>query len=336
MLETPVVLIGFNRPEVTARTLEAIRAAAPRELFLVLDGPRPDRASDREACASVRRVLEDIDWPCTVHRRYSEENLGCAANVETGLDWVFSNVGQAIILEDDCRPDPSFFRFAEDLLNRYRDEPRVWQIAGNRHFVPERLFDGDSYRFSTWASVWGWATWADRWQAHRADFRRTHTDGDELPVRVAPAVPAPDSLVTASARRHFTEAATSSDLITHGWDKHWWITIAAADGLSATPRLNLVENIGFGGDATHTVGTDHYGEPATAATFPLQHPSSVARDREIERDLELLLNRAGGRVATRLRTLVRSQRLRTLLRLIASSRIAVAMSRSVSRLRDRR
>lgn len=333
MLEVPIALIAFNRPDVTGRTLASIRAAAPRQLFLILDGPRDGRPDDIAGCAGVREVLEQIDWPCEVHRRYSDVNLGCDANVETGLDWVFSQVGSAIVLEDDCVPDPSFFTYAAELLERYRDDEKVWHVAGNRHFVPSELFGEDSYRFSTWASVWGWATWADRWQAHRAWFPRSHREDDHRPTRSRPAVPAPGSLVTSATRRHFVEAADSDDLITHGWDKHWWITIAAADGLSATPRPNLVENIGFGADATHTAEADHYGEPAVPVTFPLHHPASVARDVEIERELELLLNRVGGRAAVLARKLVSSPRLRAALRQMAHSDLAQRTSRRLSRAR---
>lgn len=330
MLEIPIALIAFNRPDVTRRTLESIRAAAPRELFLIVDGPRSDRPDDAVGCAGVREVLEQIDWPCDVHRRYSEANLGCDANVETGLDWVFSQVESAIVLEDDCCPDPSFFLYAAELLVRYQEDKRVWHIAGNRHFVPTPLFGDDSYRFSTWASVWGWATWADRWREHRAWFPRTHQDGDRLPRRAKPADPAPGSLVTSAARRHFVDATDSDDLITHGWDKHWWITIMAADGLSATPRDNLVENIGFGADATHTAAANHYGETAVGAVFPLHHPT-VQRDVEIERELELLLNRVGGRAAVLARRLVSSPRLRAALRKVAHSDLAQRATRRLSR-----
>jgi hypothetical protein len=166
-LRTPVVLIGFNRPEVTARNLAAIRTVSPVHLLLVADGPRAARPEDQPKVAAVREAMRTVDWPCRVEERFSEENLGCEGNVETGLDWVFSTVERAIVLEDDCIADPTFFRYAEELLDRYAEDSRVWHIAGNRHGVPSHLFGADSYRFSTWASVWAWATWADRWQQHR-------------------------------------------------------------------------------------------------------------------------------------------------------------------------
>lgn len=338
MTTTPVVLIGFARPEHTRRTLEAIRAARPERLFLVLDGPRPDRPDDVPLCAEVRRVLEDVDWPCEVQRRYSEANLGCEGNVELGLDWVFSQVPEAIVLEDDCAADPTFFRYAEELLERYRDDHRVWQVAGNSHGVPRELFGDDSYRFAAWASVWGWATWADRWQRHRRAFPRDHRStagrtGHE-PVRTTPARPRTDLLVTRGGRWHFREAAASDDVVTHGWDKHWWLTMLTEGGLAATPARNLVENIGFGAGATHGVHEREM-DPAEPMPFPLRHPAEVALDVEVERELELLLNRVGGRAARLGRRLIRSPRLRALARRAAYSQTAVRITRTASRLTHR-
>lgn len=335
MLDTPVVLIAFNRPDLTARNLEVLRRVRPRRLLLVCDGPRADRPDDQARTAAVRTTLEGVDWPAEVGRRYSDANLGCEANVELGLDWAFSEVDRAIVLEDDCIADPSLFPFCEQLLERYAHEPEVWHIAGNSLQVPQALFGGHSYAFSTWASVWGWATWADRWQEHRRRFPRDHaptvTGGRaERPVRTTPARPAPGSLVTAGAARHFADAASSQDVHTHGWDKHWWLTIMSEGGLSVTPAVNLVENSGFGADATHGVG-QRRPEPAAAMPFPLDHPGRVALDLEVERELELVLARVGGRSARLARRLIRNPTLRRRARAIADSRAVAAISRALSR-----
>ena len=113
----------------------------------------------------VREVIGDVDWRCDVWTRFAEKNLGLDPNIETGLDWVFSQVDRAIVLEDDCIAEPTFFTYCEELLDLYADEKSVWQIGGDNHEVPENLFGDLSYDFSGWASIWGWATWADRWQA---------------------------------------------------------------------------------------------------------------------------------------------------------------------------
>lgn len=337
MTSTPVVLFAFARPEVTLRTFEAIRAARPETLLLVVDGPRDGRPDDATKVAEVRTILEGVDWPATVHTRFSETNLGLEASVELGLDWAFTLVDEAIVFEDDCVADPTFFTYAEELLERYRGDHRVWQVAGGSHGVEPSLFGDDSYAFASWASVWGWATWADRWQAHRRLFTRQHQPPHSAegiaPVRTMPVVIPPGALVTKGCQRHFAEAATSDDVITHGWDKHWWLTIMAAGGLCATPRTNLVENVGFGEDATHAVAHGRADHAVVPMGFPLQHPARVALHVEVERELELLLNRQGGRAAQLARKLVRSPRLRAAIRRVVHSRTAVRISRAVSRLR---
>jgi len=333
---TSVVLVGFNRPEHTRRTLDAIREARPDRLFLVADGPRDDRPDDASLCAEVRAVMDSVDWPCQVERRYSEVNLGCEGNVETGLDWVFSQVSEAIVLEDDCVADPTFFAYADALLDRYRDDARVWQVAGNSHGVPARRFGEDSYRFAAWASVWGWATWADRWQRHRAVFPRDHRPpGGLAPVRVEPARPRADLLVTRGGRHHFAEAATSDDVVRHGWDKQWWLTMLTEGALAATPAVNMVQNVGFGAGATHGV-FEHETEPARAMPQPIRHPAQVVLDVEVERELELLLSRVGGQTADRARRVVTNPRLRAVARAVLHSGTTARATRLASRLTDRR
>ncbi|KRA38561.1 MULTISPECIES: glycosyltransferase [unclassified Nocardioides] len=333
-MTAPVALIAFNRPHLTERTLAAVRAARPTELYLVVDGPRDARPDDVEKCAATRAVLEQVDWPCEVHRRYADRNLGLEANVELGLDWVFSRTDRAIVLEDDCEATPSFFRYADELLERYRDEPRVWQVSGSGLGVPDRLFRGDSYAFTAWASVWGWATWADRWQRHREVFPRDHRDGD-APVRTMAAEPRPGLLVTRSGQQHFAEAATSLDTVTHGWDKHWWLTMMTLDKLAISPSSNLVENIGWGEDATHGVAEGKRDHAPEELSFPLRHPAEVALNPAVEHELELVLSRVGGRAATIARRLVRSPRLRRVARTAVNSRAGATAHRVASQLREK-
>jgi len=335
MLSTPVVLIAFNRPHLTRRSMEAIRAARPRDLFLVADGPRPDRPEDVSLCSAVRDELEKVDWACEVHRRFSEVNLGCEANVELGLDWVFSHVEQAIILEDDCIPDPSFFPFCEELLERYAADDRVWHIAGNSHWVPKHVFGGASYQFSSWASVWGWATWRRAWQGHREVFPRDHGGraGSSAPVRVVPAAPRTTSLVTQSGRRHFAAVARSTGDEDYGWDSHWWLTLLTEGKLSVTPAANTVTNDGYGEGATHT-RSSRSATPAEPVSFPLVHPDTVCLHEPVERELELVLLRANGRLANAARQVIRPLWMRGIVRRIVTSAFATATLRSWSRMNE--
>jgi hypothetical protein len=321
-LQTPVVLIAFRRPDVTKRNLDVLRQVQPEHLFIVADGPRPGRPDEARNCEAVRELIETIDWPVKIERKYADTNLGLEANVELGLDWVFSQVDTAIVLEDDCIPDPTFFRFAEELLIRYADEKRVWQIGGDIHAVPEAMFGHYSYDFTTWASVWGWATWADRWHAHRAEFNRDHAGAeeraDQLPrtadaVRTRPAVPHPDALVAQGAVRHFTFVSNETDGDHYGWDHHWWVTIMSRQGLSIMPCINLVEHDGYGEGATHTRAAK-IPYPAEQMTFPLVHPPRVELNREIEEKLEVILLRHDGRFARLARKLIKPLWMRALVR----------------------
>ena len=322
-VESPVVLIVFSRPGVTRRNLEALREVKPERLFVVGDGPRPGQQDEQRRCAEVRTIIATgVDWPCTVQTRYAPDNLGLEANVELGLDWVFSQVDRAIVLEDDCIPDTTFFRYCDELLDRYEEDKRVWQISGDRHGVDSRLFGDASYAFTTWASVWGWATWADRWHAHRTVFDRDHAGAVErvgaiartAPAhRTTPAVLHPEVLVTDAARRHFADVALTTDGDARGWDHHWWVTIMSKQGLSTTPAVNLVKNDGFGEGATHT-RADKEPEPAAPMPMPLTHPVEVALNRAVEAELELILLRTDGRLSRWARRLIRPLWLRSIVR----------------------
>lgn len=332
--DVPVVVIGFNRPHLVRRALEAVSVEAPTRLFLIADGPRPDREDDVELCRLTRIEMERIDWPAEVSRRYANVNAGCEATVEMGLDWVFSQVDRAIVLEDDCIPGPDFFAYARELLDRYQDDERIWQIAGNRLGVSQHLFEAD-YAFSGWASVWGWATWGNRWKRHRALFPRDHEGpGGDAPTRTRAIRTDGATLVTPGGRRHFAEAAQSPDVDTHGWDKHWWLSIIDAGGLAITPANNLVSNEGFGADATHGV-SDRTDTPVERLEHSVRHPAEVALDREVERELELALGRVGGRTARMARRFITSPRLRRTARSVVDSGPVVAATRRLSRLRAR-
>lgn len=336
LFETPIVLFVFNRPEVTRRNLEVLRALRPATLLVVADGPRASRPAEAALCEEVRAMVLAEEWPGTVETRFAERNLGLEANIELGLDWAFAQVDRAIVLEDDCIPHPSFFRYCSELLEKYADEQQVWQIGGDTKGVPEAMFGGTSYAFSTWSSVWGWATWADRWHRHRASFPRDHAGAEaregQIPRtadawRVAPVVPAEGSLVTEAAMKHFTQVAGEPDGDARGWDHHWWVTIMSQGGLSTMPARNLVENDGYGEDATHTTAAkDPY--PAEGLTFPLVHPP-LELNRDVEGELELVLLRTDGRLSRFMRKLIRPLWMRAIVRRIVTTPIVWRLVRKV-------
>ena len=169
MLKTPVVFLIFRRPDLTARVFEAIRQAQPAKLLIVADGDR----NEEEAilCQQARAVTEQIDWDCEVLTNFSDTNLGCKRRVSSGLDWAFSQVEEAIILEDDCLPHPDFFHFCSELLTHYKDDTRIWNICG--HNFQDAQWRGDgSYYFSRYADPWGWATWQRAWKHYDKDLSK--------------------------------------------------------------------------------------------------------------------------------------------------------------------
>ncbi len=335
MLSTPVVLISFNRPDLTGRALERIRAAAPTQLFLLADGPRPDHPEDAAKCAAVREALEAVDWPCEVHRRYNDGNRGCEATVELGLDWVFEQVSEAIILEDDCLPGPSFFDFCSEMLARFHDDPRVAHISGTTLFVPSQLFSELSYAFGSFAGVWGWATWRRAWQEHRAQFPRSHAGGTGVDGSGAerPLSPTLDGgrLVTGAGVRYFREVAHSRSERGFGWDSHWYLSTVSSGRLAVTPAVNLVENVGFSADATHTQSTRKM-PGAGELGWPLRHPAEVKLNADVERELELVLVRANGRLARTVRRAVPQGPLRAIARTLVTGRATARVMHLGSRL----
>jgi hypothetical protein len=270
MRSPAIVFLIFNRPSETAQTFEAIRAARPSELFVVADGPRSYRPSDLDLCERTRGIIDQVDWPCQVRRNFSDENMGCGKRVSSGLDWAFAQVEGAIILEDDCLPDSSFFPYCAELLERYRDDERVMMVSGN-NFQNGRQRTSDSYYFSQLPHIWGWATWRRAWQHYDFAIHDWRIRGADW-LRSA----LQDDFVVHKWSKCFDDISSRA---VDTWDYQWVYCMLSRNALSAVPNVNLVENIGFGNSAaTHTVSTnDVLVVPRRQMPFPLRHPSRVER-----------------------------------------------------------
>lgn len=303
----PVALFVFNRPDLTARVVETIRAARPSQLFVSADGPRPDRPDEAQLCAQARKVVQAVDWECDVHWKLEERNLGCGPAVSQGIDWVFESVDRAIILEDDCLPDPSFFAFCTSLLERYADDTRVMQIAGSNLAAPRNAFGSASYSFASFPLVWGWATWRRAWRHYDIAMANWPTFRDSGGL---------DGLHASRARRVHLRREWNHIFAGNGtWDHQWQYTVMSQHGLSVYPATNLVTNLGFRPDATQTTGAGSMAEiPVKPIGFPLAHPPHVAENARLERFLEKEVLRAAGTAVTLLRTLLPSHRARRALR----------------------
>lgn len=285
-LKTPVVLIIFNRPERTAEVFATIRAARPAQLFVIADGPRPGIEGDIAKCAATRAIIERIDWPCQVLTRFAERNIGLQRNVSAGLDWVFSQIERAIILEDDCLPDGTFFPFCEELLGYYAQDPQVAMIGGTNFDPAHATSLGDeSYYFSRFCYIWGWGTWRRAWQLcdHEMkdwpSLRRT----DWLRQKCG------STAAENFWRRHFDDSYARNQDGLNTWDIPWLFACWRHDLLSIVPKNNLVANTGFGLDAAHTKSqTRAAGLPTNPIEFPLQHPkekkANAAADRYVQEE----------------------------------------------------
>jgi hypothetical protein len=274
--QTPVVLLVFNRPRTTAQVFDAVARARPAKLLVVADGPRVDHPDDETLCRETRAVIERVDWPCEVLTHYSEANLGCKQRILTGLDWAFSQVDRAIVLEDDCLPDPSFFPYCAELLERYAGDERVHMIRGG-NFFRGRYPGRASYHFSRWYHIWGWATWARAWKCTDKSMslwpglRESGWLEQRLPLKE----------MVDRARKIFDDAYYGR---VDTWEYHFAFMGLARDALAICPAQNLVTNIGFGPDAAHYKVTEHPHSrlPVAPMPFPLRHPDEVCVAEQVD------------------------------------------------------
>jgi SAM-dependent methyltransferase len=267
MLKTPVAFIIFNRPETTARVFAEIAKVQPPTLLVVADGPRPDKPGEAERCDAARKVIERVNWECRVLTNYSEINLGCKRRVSSGLDWVFKTVEEAIVLEDDCLPDPSFFAFCDELLEKYRKNERIMMISGF-NFEGRTQCDG-SYFFSRYPHIWGWASWRRAWRHYDAGMREWSKwqRSDAF-----------NSLFKTENEKAFW--SRTFDRVFRGeidtWDAQVTYTTFRTGALSIFPNTNLISNIGFGEEATHTKHKPSFADVSVhPVSFPLQHPAVI-------------------------------------------------------------
>jgi hypothetical protein len=270
-LSTPVAFIIFRRPEVTAKVFEQIRLAQPKQLFVIADGPRNEEEALR--CQQARAITEKIDWDCEVYRDYSEINLGCRRRVSSGLNWVFEQVEEAIILEDDCLPSQSFFTFCEELLVYYRTDTRIWVISGN-NFQDGKHRGNGSYYFSRYNHVWGWATWRRAWQEYDAELKTWPKFRDLGLLNNVLEDSREVSYWSSILDSFFTEKRIDT------WDCQWTYTCWANSGLTVLPNVNLVSNIGFGPDSTNTTADSIKGISALPVKNieDIKHPTFLVRD----------------------------------------------------------
>lgn len=265
-LHTPILFLLFNRPDTTQKVFNTIKKAKPRQFFVAADGPRPDKEGEIEKCEQVRKIIEQVDWDCEVKTLFRDKNLGCKIAVSSAIDWFFENVEEGIILEDDCLPSQSFFWFCQELLEYYRKNTRIMHISGDNFQFGHKRGEG-SYYFSNFGLIWGWATWKRAWRYYDVEMKTFHQFKDKGQIR--------NIFYDKKMQNYYMKIF---DKVYKGeidtWDYQWLYSRLIAGGISIHPNVNLVQNICFGIDSSHTKNGDKKirNNLSKNLQFPLKHP----------------------------------------------------------------
>ena len=279
-----VLLLVFNRPDHTSRVIEAIKKYQPRKLYISGDGPRRGNSLDSERCHQVRQLVEGLKTSFPIEVQLSEENRGCRKAVVTGIDWFFGHEEDGIILEDDCLPTESFFHVSEVLLDRLRDEEKVWGVGGS-NFAGATLSKPEySYGFTSYPMTWGWATWRNRWLHYDRELSTWPPSRLKTP-----------GFHWNNWRERFVFTTLLHRLtrrnIPDTWDYQWIWTVLSRGGAWVSMRDNLIENIGFGPEATHTTWEDSPHNRQTVEISELIHPNRIEIDPYL--DFQILTSMFG-------------------------------------------
>jgi hypothetical protein len=263
--------MAWRRPDAIKAVIDAIRPHAPELLFVACDGPRSSNPHDTEQVLCTREVIQrEIDWPCHLQTLFSATNLGCKSGPTTAIDWFFSHVEEGIILEDDCVPAHDFLPFCKAMLERYRDDSRIWNISGTTFQLSARR-SASTYYFSHYPHTWGWASWRRCWNAYDGSLKKW------------PAFLEAGLMHSAFSNQrekyywHQIWKMIHANPAYDAWDYQWFFACISNNGLCIIPNVNLVSNIGFGPDATHTKAP---AQPAETGRIlvPIIHPSFIIRD----------------------------------------------------------
>lgn len=272
---SPVLFLTFNRLDTTKKVFEVIKQVKPPKLYLASDGARVNKSGEKEIVESVRNfLLNNIDWQCEVKTLFREQNLGCGKAVSSAINWFFENEEMGIILEDDCLPSISFFRFCDELLIRYKDDERIMHISGDN--FQDGISRGDgSYYFSQISHVWGWAAWRRAWKLYDFEMKSLNKF---INYKIYKNVWKQNKV-----RKYWLKQFKKVSLgKINTWDYQWNYCLIVNNGLSVLPNINLVENIGFNSEATHTSNSKLKMPSANEIKFPLTHPQFLVPDLEAD------------------------------------------------------
>ncbi|MBE8723932.1 nucleotide-diphospho-sugar transferase [Flavobacterium hungaricum] len=273
--KSPLLFLIFNRPDVTALVFEEIRKCRPSKLYVAADGPRTNKENEAELCNETRDIIKKIDWDCEVKTLFRDQNLGCKYAVSSAIDWFFENEEEGIILEDDCLPSSDFFVFADTMLEKYRYDTRIRHIGGTNLQMGQKR-GNDSYYFSNLTHVWGWASWRRAWKDYDVELYKYRQENVQESFRNIFS----NEIVVECWRKIFYELRDNK---IDTWDYQWTITNFFNNSLSIIPNVNLISNIGFGVNATHTNDVnDLFSNLKTEKLLEITHPLVILPNKEAD------------------------------------------------------
>jgi len=273
----PVCVWFYARHENLRRILSLVASYRPPRLYLISDGPREDRPQDAELCRLARLAAEEsITWPCKVMRNYSDANLGPKMRIVSGIDWVFQQEESAIFLEDDTIPHPTFFPYCEALLNHYREDQRVMHVGGSNP-LSGRVPCQDSYLFSRYFQIWGFATWRRTWNMYDVNMTQWPRFREEKALHAFYSQEDMCRWMT-----NMFDSTCAGHTIT--WDVQLFFACLFNNGLSIVPCKNLISNIGYEGfHASASTDVHNMGLPVEPIDWAnLKHPRYICPSFEYD------------------------------------------------------
>lgn len=277
-----IAIIFFNRPNHLEKVFSMVKKTQPDKLFLIQDGPRDN--NDLNKIDECREIVEKIEWECEVHRNYSNVNLGCGKRPSTGITWAFNYTESLIILEDDCLPDESFFKYCEEMLNKYKDDLRIGLIAGTNPFGTYD-FGGYDYGFVKSGGIWGWATWKNRWEKYDYFAKSIKNEYLKKCLENDVSIKKSQSIKRIKLWDKAFYESNNYEKISY-WDYQWGLARHINSFLTIVPRVNLIKNIGCDNLATHENDTRFLPKNIKKMMFNetfelevLKHPDFVVVDR---------------------------------------------------------
>ena len=280
--DIPILFLVFNRLDTTQLVFEEIRKIAPLKLYIASDGPRDNREGENKKVESVRNfIIQSIDWNCEIKTLFRDENLGCGKAVSGAITWFFKNEEMGIILEDDCLPSKSFFLYCKELLEKYKDDTRIFHIAGNNPLTVTKT--EYSYYFARIQHCWGWASWKRAWDHYSYNI----TDLDNfISKKIINKI-----FHNNNYKKYWINIFLQmSNHEIDTWDYQWTYTIFKNNGLCINPSLNLISNIGFNDDATHTVDNGSiFNNQKRYEIITIKHPSKIkVNEKSVQNINEML------------------------------------------------